>query len=505
MKRLVCVSNRLAVPRRAVAPGGLAVGILGALQHTGGLWFGWSGETCDEAPGQPRVLVRDNIRFATIELNQAEFDRYYNGYCNSTLWPLFHYSPQRFRHEEQEYEAYQSINAQFARQLVPLLRPGDVVWVHDYQLIPLGRQLREQGFQGPIGFFLHIPFPHAQLLRLLPTAAEFVNDLCRYDLVGFQTEDDLASFLSNIDSSPPCLPSAPQPHRIEVGGRSVRLGVYPIGVDVESVQREAMTTTGEETVQRMIASLLGRQLIIGVDRLDYSKGLTERFAAFEHFLTSFPDNQGKVTFLQIAPLSRGDVHAYAEIRLALEQTAGRLNGRFAEADWTPVRYLNRNFSHATLMGFMRAARVALVTPIRDGMNLVAKEYIAAQDDADPGVLIVSPMAGAARELNGALQINPYDKGGLANALQTALHMPREERRRRHALNFDAIRRRDIHSWYRGFLQDLTGAPLPAVASATRTARTSWTSAQRDGVEPELAAPAAAAVAVVCGRSARSLE
>jgi trehalose 6-phosphate synthase len=455
MKRLVCVSNRIAVPRRAAAPGGLAVGILGALEHTGGMWFGWSGETPDEPRTQPQVMVRDNIRFATIELNPVEFDRYYNGYCNSTLWPLFHYSPGRFRHEQQEYEAYQSVNAQFARQLMPLLRAGDVVWVHDYQLIPLGRHVREQGFDGSIGFFLHIPFPHAQILRLLPTASALVSDLCQYDLVGFQTRDDLDSFLSSADPSSHCAPAA-QPRRIEIGGRSVRLGVYPIGVDVEDVQREATTAMGEDTVQRMIASLLGRQLIIGVDRLDYSKGLTERFAAFEHFLTSFPDNQGKVTFLQIAPLSRVDVHAYSEIRLALEQTAGRLNGKFAEADWTPVRYLNRNFSHATLMGFMRAARVALVTPVRDGMNLVAKEFVAAQDAADPGVLIISPMAGAARALSGALQVNPYDKGGVANALQTALHMPLEERLRRHALNVEAIRRHDIHSWYRGFVQDLTG-------------------------------------------------
>jgi trehalose 6-phosphate synthase len=480
MKRLVCVSNRIAVPRRASAPGGLAVGILGALHHTGGLWFGWSGETRDEPGTQPHVTVRDNIRFATIELRPAEFDLYYNGYCNSTLWPLFHYSPGRFRHEQQEYEAYQSVNAQFARQLAPLLREGDAVWVHDYQLIPLGRQLRDEGFKGPIGFFLHIPFPHAQMLRLLPTAPELVEDLCRYDLAGFQTEDDLESFISSAGS-----------------GRSVRLGVYPIGVDVEQVQREATTSMTEETVQRMIASLLGRQLIIGVDRLDYSKGLTERFAAFEHFLTNFPDSQGKVTFLQIAPLSRVDVHAYSEIRLALEQTAGRLNGRFAEADWTPVRYLNRNFSHATLMGFMRAARVAFVTPVRDGMNLVAKEFVAAQDGDDPGVLIVSPMAGAARELGGALQVNPYDKGGMANALHRALHMPLEERRQRHARNLEAIRRRDIHSWYRGFVEDLTGEPLPAARAGARVARTTRASAQLAGVER--------AVGLAEERSARSFE
>jgi trehalose 6-phosphate synthase len=213
----------------------------------------------------------------------------------------------------------------------------------------------------------------------------------------------------------------------------------------------------------MIASLIGRKLIIGVDRLDYSKGLTQRFDAFEHFLESFPENQSHVTFLQIAPLSRADVLAYSEIRQALEQTAGRLNGRFAEADWTPIRYLNRNFSHSTLMGFLRAAQVGLVTPIRDGMNLVAKEFIAAQDPDDPGVLLLSPMAGAARELTGALQVNPYDKRAMALALQAALHMPLDERRQRHQQMFDAVRRYDIHHWYSTFFHDLTGERMSSAA------------------------------------------
>jgi len=211
-------------------------------------------------------------------------------------------------------------------------------------------------------------------------------------------------------------------------------------------------------------------LIIGVDRLDYSKGLTERFAAFEHFLETFPDNKGKVTFLQIAPLSRGNVHAYSEIRATLERTAGRLNGRFAEADWTPIRYLNRNCSHSTLMTFLRAAQVALVTPVRDGMNLVAKEFVAAQNPDDPGVLILSPMAGAARELSGALQVNPYDKRGMALALQTALNMPLEERRQRHEQMLAAVREHDIHSWYGRFVYDLTGEVIRRPAAEARGAR-----------------------------------
>lgn len=473
MKRLVCVSNRISLPRKGAATGGLAVGLLSALRHTGGTWFGWSGETSEDPAAEPEILTRDNIRFATIDLKPAEFDAYYNGYCNGALWPLFHYFPQRFRHEQRHYESYHAVNQTFARQLMTLLGPEDTVWIHDYHLIPLGRYLRQAQFAGTIGFFLHIPFPHVQMLRLLPHYAELVRDMCQYDLVGFQTEDDIQSFYSCIEhTSPGAWQSSDD--MLEVGGRRLRVGAYPIGVDVEDIASAAATTLGEETVQRMIASLLGRKLIIGVDRLDYSKGLTQRFTAFEEFLETFPDNQGHVTFLQIAPLSRVDVQAYSEIRQALEQAAGSLNGRFAEADWTPIRYLNRNYSHATLMGFLRAAQVALITPVRDGMNLVAKEFVAAQDPEDPGVLLLSPMAGAARELTGALQVNPYDKRGLALALQTALHLPLDERRQRHQQNYDALRRYDIHHWYSRFLRDLTGRQLlnssePVSVRSTRSA------------------------------------
>ncbi len=443
------------------------MGVLAALQHTGGVWFGWSGDTSEAPREEPEILTRGNIRFATIDLKPTEFDAYYNGYCNGTLWPLFHYFPDRFTHEQRHYEAYQAVNSQFARGLMKIVKPGDAIWVHDYQLIPLARWLRESGFDGPIGFFLHIPFPHVQILRLLPNHSELLRELCQYDLVGFQTDDDVSSFLTCLEpivAAAPVRSGVPAERRIEVGGRRVAVGAYPIGIDVESVAGEAVATHAQETVQRMAVSLMGRKLIIGVDRLDYTKGLTERFAAYEQFLEAFPGNQGKVTFLQIAPPSRSDVLAYGEIRRALEQCAGRLNGRFAEADWTPIRYLNRDYTHSTLMGFLRAANVALVTPVRDGMNLVAKEFVAAQDPADPGVLILSPMAGAARELGAALQVNPYDKRGMAMALETALNMPLEERRQRHEDMLTALRRHDIHNWYGSFAHGLTGDRLRRAAA-----------------------------------------
>jgi trehalose 6-phosphate synthase len=480
-RRLVCVSNRISLPERGAPPGGLAVGILSALRHTGGLWFGWSGDTTDTPPMKPEVLVRDNIRFATIDLRASEFDAYYNGYANGTIWPLFHYFTGLFQHEQAHHDAYEAVNATFARQLSKLLKADDAVWVHDYQLMPMARQLRALDFRGPIGFFLHIPFPHIQVLRALPNYQGLVRDLCDYDLVGFQTEDDVASFRSAVRR---VLPSAVwSDDSVEIDGRSVKFGAFPIGIDVEQVALTSSQAMGDESMQRMAESLHGRKLIIGIDRLDYSKGLTERFAAFEQCLVTFPENRGQVTFLQVTPLSRTDVHAYTEIRATLEQMAGRVNGRFAEADWTPIRYLNRNFSHATSLAFLRAAKVAFVTPVRDGMNLVAKEFVAAQDPEDPGVLVLSEMAGAARELSGALQVNPYDKVGMAIALHTALHMPLEERKQRHQQMMAAVRERDIHRWYADFFLALTGEPIGApepriVPLRPRRLQTFLTSARR---------------------------
>jgi trehalose 6-phosphate synthase len=272
-------------------------------------------------------------------------------------------------------------------------------------------------------------------------------------VIGFQTQNDLRSFHSGIEH----LFGAEALRgdgRIRIGDRVIRAEVFPIGIDVNAVEAEAAEALPGEVVRRMTDSLMGRQLMMGVDRLDYSKGLVERFFAYEQFLETHPENLGRITYIQIAPLSRADVRAYKEIRQALEQAAGRTNGRFADTDWTPIRYLNRNFPHATLMGFLRAAKVGLVTPLRDGMNLVAKEFVAAQDPDDPGVLILSNLAGAARELSSALQVNPYDIRGVSHAMQAALSMPLSERRDRHVDMMKVLRRNDIAAWVRRFMEAL---------------------------------------------------
>lgn len=451
--RLVCVSNRVSLPRKTAAPGGLAVGVLSALKHTGGVWFGWGGELTDAEPGEPDIHVRDSVTYALLELQRNEFQRYYNGFSNDALWPLFHNMPSKFRFKAEERDAYENVNRQFAQRLLPLLRPDDIIWVHDYHLIPLACRLRELGVRAPIGFFLHIPFPYIETLRVLPTYAELIRDLASYDVVGFQTESDLASFYSALERlfGTGC---AAGESRVRLGDHVISTGVFPIGVDVDAIQAEASHALNREIVQRMLDSLLGRKLMIGVDRLDYSKGLVERFAAYEQFLEIFPENCSRITYLQIAPLSRKDVQSYVEIRRALEQAAGRTNGRFADADWTPIRYLNRNFPHQALMGLLRAAHVGLVTPLRDGMNLVAKEYLAAQDPADPGVLVLSNLAGAARELDAAIQINPYDSRAVGHAIQSALKMSLSERRERHASLLTTLRKNDISAWADRFIATL---------------------------------------------------
>jgi trehalose 6-phosphate synthase len=436
------------------SPGGLTVGILSAMRSSGGLWFGWNGETVPGEPGEAEITTREGITYATLPLPQHLYDHHYSGFANGTLWPLFHYFLAGFRYEDDEYAAYREANVMFARKLVEHLRPSDRIWVHDYQLIPLGEQLRALGVKQRIGFFLHVPFPYFEVLRALPKFAEIVRALLAYDLVGFQTETDRASFLDAVHviygANPVRCESSPS-----AGPSNVHTGVFPIGVDVKTIGRSAARSAVTGVVQRTVQSLLGRRLIIGADRLDPSKGLLERFRAYQRFLEDYPEQRGQVTYLQIAPLARQSVRAYSQIRDALEQSSGRTNGRFADAAWTPVRYLNRNYPHATLMGFLRAAQVCLVTPLRDGMNLVAKEFVAAQNPDDPGVLVLSNMAGAARELNDALLVNPYDTKGIASAIQSALVMPLAERRSRHERLLAALQENDIHRWHARFLEQLT--------------------------------------------------
>jgi trehalose 6-phosphate synthase len=469
LSRLVNVSNRVALPNANLSAGGLAVGLLSAMRESGGLWFGWNGRTTpDDRDDPPSTQVHEGIRFATISLPVTLHDRCYNGFANGTLWPLLHYFLDGFRFQDDEYAAYREVNLRFAQSLHPMLRDSDVIWVHDYHLIPLAENLRARGVRARLGFFLHVPFPQFEVLRALPPVRELIGALLSYDVVGFQTSADRDSFLEAVEVL--------WGDDVTIAGDTVRLrdhtlraGVFPIGVDVDEIAKSAAIAAVSPHVERMTRGLSGRRLVIGADRLDYSKGLLERFEAYRRFLELSPEHLGHVTYLQIAPLGRQEVKAYARIRDALERKAGRINGAFADIDWTPIRYLNRNFPHEVLPGMLRQAHVGLVTPVRDGMNLVAKEFIAAQDPADPGVLILSDRAGAAHELRDALLINPYDTLGIASAIRTALHMPLAERQARQERMERTLRRHSIHVWRDSFLEALTNAGPSARAGIGLTA------------------------------------
>jgi len=455
MSRLVAVSNRVAYPQTGTPTGGLAVGVLAALKESGGLWFGWSGELTERSPRDADCSRRGGIDFATIELNADDFESYYNGFCNRTLWPLCHYMLGFFDFRRREYQTYLRVNELFARKLAPLLRDDDIVWVHDYHLIPLAAELRRAGVRQPLGFFLHVPFPDIDVLRVLPPYQEMLRGLCAYDVVGFQTDRDLNAFCEAI-SQPPVNGEVLEDGRVSAFGRTLRAGAFPIGIDVDQCQADAEAALALSPAKRLRSSLEQRKLIIGVDRLDYSKGLKHRFLAYERLLENYPENRGEVVFMQIAPPTRGGVRAYTEIRQELEGLSGRINGRFTAFDWVPLRYLNRGFNRSTLMGFFRQSRIGLVTPVRDGMNLVAKEYVAAQPESDPGVLVLSSLAGASWEMGDALIVNPYDLEDVAGAIQKGLSMklPERQARQRHLL--EVLRANDIHHWRRRFVGALQG-------------------------------------------------
>jgi trehalose 6-phosphate synthase len=457
-RRLVVVSNRV-TPTAGARPdsGGLAVAIRAALQQSGGIWFGWSGEVADETAIAPEIGYDGSLTFATLDLSRQDFDEYYIGYANQVLWPLFHYRSSLVEFSRRYLAGYLRVNALFAQVLAPMLLPDDLVWVHDYHLIPLGEELRKLNCTQPIGFFLHTPFPAAEMLRLLPNHRELARSLCAYDLVGFQTQSDLDGFRDYLVRWAGGEEIAKGV--LQAFGRIVRAQVFPIGIDVEEVSAQAAQADGSRHLRRLRQSLHDRALIIGVDRLDYSKGLTARFQAYSHLLDTYPQVRGQTVLIQIAPPSRSEVPEYQAIRANLAAVAGQINSRYGEFDWTPLRYINKSFSHHILTGFFRASRIALVTPLRDGMNLVAKEYVASQPPEDPGVLVLSCLAGAARELRDAVIVNPFDVEGMAEAILQSLNMPLGERKERWTAMMNVLERNDITAWRENFVRTLsaTGA------------------------------------------------
>jgi trehalose 6-phosphate synthase len=477
LARLVVVSNRVSIPDGTNRAGGLEVALRPALEHRGGIWFGWSGKAVPQPQVKRHTVVQKNVTYVVTDLSIEDHQEYYNGFANRVLWPILHFRLDLAEFARRDLTGYMRVNGHFATELERIIEPDDLIWVHDYHLIPIADALRRRGHANRIGFFLHVPMPPPEVMTCLPNHEQLVPLLLQYDVVGFQTDGDAGNFVRylitenrNSHSEMTVFESSGRQITFTLNGRQTRIGSFPVGIEPAGFQALARRNIHSPLVKDLAASLGRRTLVIGVDRLDYSKGLVQRLEAFELFLARNPNWQGKVTCLQITPQNRSDIPEYIELAQAVSSLAGRINGKYGEVSWTPIRYVNRVYSRSALAGLYRTARVGLVTPLRDGMNLVAKEYVAAQDPDDPGVLILSRFAGAAVECKRALLVNPYDVESVAAAMAQALTMSLEERRERHAALMAAITENNIDNWQRDFLHALSSADsgLEEIQTAIQT-------------------------------------
>ena len=445
--RLIVVSNR--IPTDDVPSGGLVFAIHEALTEAGGIWIG-AASPSDEAPDGLQSIGHDAYERRTFAITREEHRRYYLGYANSVLWPLFHHRADLLDIEEGDFDAYAAVNARVARALAEIVRPDDLIWIQDYHFLMVAHELRRLGVRNRVGLFLHIPFPNPGDVMALPEVDRLSPWIAAHDVFGLQTNRDVLSVREILRQDRSC--------QVRDDGTFVRDGhafaveAFPIGIDAEAFARAAV----EAKVPRLTIEKHA-PLLLGVDRLDYSKGLVHRLEAFSHYLEHRQHGSPRPVLLQIAPTSRGDVAAYQEIREELERTAGAINAHHSELDWTPVRYVNRHIDRDVIAGLYRRADVALVTPLADGMNLVAKEFVAAQDVENPGVLILSHFAGAAEQMADALMVNPFDHGNFAATIDRALTMPLDERIRRHEPLRRTVFENDIGWWTRSYLRSLGGA------------------------------------------------
>jgi len=444
MNRLVVVSNRVPDLSAGAQAGGLAVALESLMKRRGGLWFGWSGKVSDGPEAAPVITRADDIDFATIDLTTEEHEGYYNGFSNAVLWPALHSLTDLMSFDRRSAQVYHAVNERIGAALLPQLHPTDMIWVHDYHLMPLPAILRRAGVRAPIGFFLHVPFPTADVFATVPEARVLLRDMLAADLIGFQTPNDAENFAASAQRQLGALRHADG--SISHAGHRIRLGAFPVEIEPREFAALAAQSWRNPATDRLRHSLGEQKLVIGVDRLDPTKGLVQRMAGYRRMLETHPEWRHNVTLLQIAAASRQDVATYRDLRAALERAAGNVNAEWGEPDWTPLRVIARAVARPTMAGYMR-----------DGMNLVAKEYVAAQNPRDPGVLVLSRFAGAARQLSAALLVNPHDPDEIAEALNTALSMPLGERQDRWLAMWRAIEGHSALAWGRSFVAALMQA------------------------------------------------
>jgi trehalose 6-phosphate synthase/phosphatase len=539
--RLVVVSNRLPVTlkragdgwRTERSTGGLATAMGPLIARTGGIWVGWSGDSSETADPKRRKLLdrwATQERYFAVELPVTVQQGFYEGYSNQALWPLFHYFPILFRFDPEHWEAYREANQLFCEEVVKRVRPDDTIWVHDYQLMLLPQLLREALPAARIGFFLHIPFPSSSVFRLLPRREELLRGLLGADYIAFHTYSYLQNFRS---SALRVLGLESQMDTLEHGGRPIRLDALPIGI---APQEFTGPLDHDEQTRKSLTRLRGRYhdrfVLLGVDRLDYTKGIPERLRTYRRLLREAADLRGRVVLVQVAVPSRERIPMYEELNQEVNQLVGEINGEFSTPDWTPLVYIRRNIPRAE-------ADLAWVSPLRDGLNLVAKEYVACQRDG-AGVLVLSEFAGAASEMGEAFLVNPYDEERTAETVRRALELPAEERRERMQALHRRVVRNNVFSWAERFLANLSAAialraerppeqtrelPEAELIEAFRRARTrrllldydgtlvGYAKRPQDATPPpdllplleRLAQDSANAVAVVSGRARSDLE
>lgn len=444
------VSNRVIDFNAAQQAGGVGVAIYNTLEQHSGFWFGWDGQIEESGSPEPKSITVGGHTTVTEPLTEPDYNDYYLGYSNSVLWPVFHNRLDLAQFEAGYYSSYVAVNQRFARHLAPLLQPDDVIWVHDYHLVPMALELRKLGVENPIGFFLHIPIGPAQAMLAIPENKEIARALGAYDLIGLQTQSDVRNLIDFLQQSVAgrLLPSG----RIRVFEAELDIGCFPVGIDPNDFafgpgEAEALPPTETGDLHQ----------IIGIDRLDYTKGLPQKFRAYGKFLEEYPEYRRRIVLSQFAPPTRESVEAYADIKAELESLAGSINGRYGELDWVPINYIHRTIPRSELRDIYRTSRVGLVTPLKDGMNLVAKEYIASQDPKDPGVLVMSKFAGAADQLPDCVLVNPYDIADIVQGIRIALEMPRDERCARHEKLLRNVRKSDSNAWSRSFFSELAKA------------------------------------------------
>ncbi len=472
-QRLVVVSNRLPYvlqretgEKWALKPGsgGLVTALLPVLRDRGGVWIGWPGVT-DEVPKVGEVLRKaargTGYTLEPVLLSRDEIDKYYHGYANESIWPLFHDMQANCKFDPAYWPAYVSVNAKFAHALASNCHPEDFVWIHDYQLMDVARHARQEDCRADLAFFLHIPFPSPDIFMKLPERQAVLNSLLAYDLVGFQTVRDRRNFIQCVRMlvKDARLSVQGNLHVVKVGAREMRVGNFPIGIDATGYATRAKMPEVEERLQEIRTRYKGRQLVLGVDRLDYTKGIPHRLRAFADLLERFPEVQGRISLIQVVVPSRVGIPEYDELKMEIERLVGEINGRYAQVGWAPILYYFRSLSSTELLAFYRAAEIALITPLKDGMNLVAKEFCACSVERD-SVLILSQFAGASAQLGrAALVVNPYDVEQTANAIHDAFHMGPGERRFRMRRLQRNVRDQDIFWWVDSFMRAATDKEL----------------------------------------------